>query len=246
MKSVKLFKITSVALAASIVFAGCVQPKRAYKSHTVKAKTNQTDGLRRYANVNDMPAVRKDLDYKYVRTYSSAVQFANKCKGGDNAKSMKKFVESDSFYTTVSTTYKDGKKDKMFMYSIFTKNDGKRRIVACVQASDYGFPMLPIETFRETYSLSDDKSMETKMYINISKQIAQRGYAFALVQFSNGNAAELYYENKGDAKTKYADKFLKKGQYDESKYAFIAKGTGISTTKYDKKKNKPFLSFIKQ
>ncbi|MBI2306871.1 MAG: hypothetical protein HYU78_06160 [Rhodocyclales bacterium] len=97
--------------------------------------------------------------------------------------------------------------------------------VACIDRNGDGRPILPPNTFAKLVKF-DGASEQTSeaIYRSLATQLAQRGSSEALVKFSNGNAVEINLSVVEDApmEIQYTTNFMKAGQFDETKYRFVA------------------------
>lgn len=95
---------------------------------------------------------------------------------------------------------------------------------ACIDRSDTGKPILPPRIFNKTLRFEGASGQTTEsLNRNLAAQLAASGAANALVKFSNGNAVEVKFSVAEDAPVEilYSTNFLKAGEFDEAKYAFV-------------------------
>lgn len=106
------------------------------------------------------------------------------------------------------------------------------RQVICVQNSKNGWPILPAEAYQSTINFENMPADQLDAYhIALSRQLAMRGSAQALVMHDTGTASLVSYLFSFDQPLKihYQKSFLKAGEFDEKKFEHVFKSLGSVT-----------------
>jgi hypothetical protein len=142
-------------------------------------------------------------------TSADAYAFARGCLPTLSESSFERLAKSATGKATVTLRPTDPGKPYL------AGHDGQ---VYCIRMSEKKYPMLPLAAFEETIDF-DGMGAETRRSLraDLSRQLAARGYATALVVNAAGNANELVYLFAGKAPTRfyYHSNFLRKGEFAE-------------------------------
>ena len=109
--------------------------------------------------------------------------------------------------------------------------------MACIDRNGAARPLLPAGIYAKMIKFDGASEQTTNtLFDSLSRQIALRGAADALVKFPNGNAYEIALTVAEDAPVEilYSTNFLKAGEYDESKYRIVVADQirSVSMTSY--------------
>lgn len=99
----------------------------------------------------------------------------------------------------------------------------------CVKMSAQKYPVLPPTVFDDTITFSEMPRDELRrLRADLSRQLAMSGIATALVVNEKGHAYQVAYLFNSDTPNKfhYHAGFLKKGEFDETKFHSVYKTTG--------------------
>ncbi|MGE5468229.1 MAG: hypothetical protein ACM3Y9_12470 [Ignavibacteria bacterium] len=107
----------------------------------------------------------------------------------------------------------------------------------CIERNGRGKPLLPPALFGKFLKLEGASAKTAEaLQKNLATQIATRGAADALVKFGNGNGLEITLLVAEDSPSDiyFSTNFVKAGQYDETKYRFVAADqiTSFATTSW--------------
>lgn len=117
----------------------------------------------------------------------------------------------------------------------------------CIKLNARKKPVIPLSFFYGTISFESQSSEEQKaLYKDLAQQLAQHGFAQALIAMDNGNAIYISYMNESadPIRVYYNTSFLKKGEYNEQDFkpVYRIKASGMSFTTYDDRGNSKSLT----
>lgn len=116
----------------------------------------------------------------------------------------------------------------------------------CVNLNARSKPVIPLSFFNGTISFSSQSIEERKtLHKDLARQLAQHGFAQALIVMDNGNATHISYMNESSDPVRiyYNTSFLKSGEYNEQDFKPIyrIKSSGMSISTYDTQGNSKSL-----
>ncbi|MES2073952.1 MAG: hypothetical protein V4488_26600 [Pseudomonadota bacterium] len=173
----------------------------------------------------------------YPANSNEAVELFKKCMPSVSEASYRQMVADAGEKNTISKQL--GDKTKPY----FVVSAGR---AFCVKMSDRKYPLLPLLAFDETIGFPDMPAEEVRrLRTDLSRQLAMKGFATALVVDGSGNAYQVVYLLTSDAPTKisYHANFLKKGEFAESAFPTVYKTpNNMSMTSRGGEKQKPLFA----
>lgn len=151
---------------------------------------------------------------------SDSYEFAKACMPSISESSFNRSIRESGDKATVTTW----PVDKVKPFVAVTK--GK---VYCVKRSEQGNPVLPLVVFDDTISFTEmPKDDVRRLRAELSRQLAKAGSASTLVVNDKGNAYQIAFLFNSDKPDKlyYHAGFLRKGEFDESKFTSVFRTAG--------------------
>ena len=143
-----------------------------------------------------------------------ATELAARCMGMPEGE-LKRMVSDAGNNAIITRTAPERKKSYVVVHSA--------RVI-CVHKSNNGFPILPLDAFQSTIEFDGMTAEQVTTYrTSLSRQLATRGTAVALIKREHGDATLVNYLFASDPATKmhYQSFFLKKGEFDETKFEAV-------------------------
>ncbi|WP_395668396.1 hypothetical protein [Rhodoferax sp.] len=156
-------------------------------------------------------------------TGPDASDFAARCTGMPPAELQKMIKEAGS---DSNVTHRGA--NRINPYLIINSKS-----IVCVKTSAKGFPILPIEVFRNTVRFNDmTPDQEKGLWTFISTELSLKGAAVALVKNSAGNAVQVVYlfSSHNPSRVYYQGTFLRATEFNESNYQAVFYSPGNVTT----------------
>ncbi|MES2510434.1 MAG: hypothetical protein V4625_10930 [Pseudomonadota bacterium] len=137
----------------------------------------------------------------------NSIEFAKQCVATVTPETLMRMVSDTAQRTTTVVR----PSDRSLAY--LAVSNGK---IFCVRMSDRKYPILPLEAFAETIEFGDMAKDEVqRLRTDLATQVANSGYATAMILYDNGNANQVVYMLAADRPNKFYfhSNFMKKGEF---------------------------------